>query len=638
MRTLDAWLDEAVLQLTTPLPAVPDVTWVKNVTTGLKTLRRALELRHDRQGAMLLSMMMLSAISLADLRSALTERDVEARCREAEHLLREVLAQLSGAPPPPRGLWRSWFGPTLPRIAPDRALAELLSSELPGPMWLQLLEKSSPALSEVLVAAPPNAPDVWPPLLERAQRARDAAGRRAALAPLLPLDPRLGPEATDASLVRLLATETDRATRDVMLTLVARQSASAAVPLMVERTDTLTLLRAPEVAFDHLEIIKRFANFPGDEELGLALARALSRAPQLEMFAASRLCELLPQVGPSVRAELWALVDRHEVSHDDVLFSMTRLAARDDELGALARARLLTLRGDEYLQRDALNLLAQAHVASTPGSALQTTLAEILSSRRLLQPPSGVPIETALSAQLDANPDDEGHWRVLVDALLERGDVRGDAAVSGGVSGAPARPLVEKLFADVERVLPPGALEPLLHSMTWRHGFVRALTVTETTLRTEDETDLEPDGERRLVALLATPALRFVEQLTLESLGELELALTVIATSPARASLRRLRLGTEDQRLGDVSVAFSLPRLTHLTLVGQPWLSTDVRSPALRQLVLQTGALGETFLERLGELNPPLEEVTLAPPEGRDASATLTALRTALPRVKVTAR
>ncbi|MCA9696692.1 MAG: hypothetical protein KC431_04125 [Myxococcales bacterium] len=251
---------------------------------------------------------------------------------------------------------------------------------------------------------------------------------------------------------------------------------------------------------------------------------------------------------------------------------------------------------------------------------------------------------TALEQLLREDPDDDLSWQVYGDALLARGDPRGEliALELGDYDGPEHQARIQALDkAQVDAIAPrTGTFE-----FEWRHGFVIAAVGR----------DLEfPRDVETFVELLTTPQLRLLSRLTLgfeswsQELGDpSESGLEWLAdfgdradTIPtlARADLRGLcslsfAYSGAGEPLATVLAGLALPRLRDLDLrycalgdAGAMALAQNPTLCALRVLRLQSNGIGPRGVEALAKAPAllALEELDLrGNPIGSDGAKAL---------------
>ncbi|CAN5267536.1 hypothetical protein BH11MYX1_BH11MYX1_12200 [soil metagenome] len=201
-----------------------------------------------------------------------------------------------------------------------------------------------------------------------------------------------------------------------------------------------------------------------------------------------------------------------------------------------------------------------------------------------------VPAE--LAAVIDRDPDDLAAYRILGDAMIDRGYARGEL-----IAAQLADP---KLEGDLGPLV-PYTVEPWQCTFTWRAGFLRSAA-----LGIVDPSDYAAAGRvnELLDLLLRHPAARFLVELSIGIIGYVgeaddlgEIARTIGRAAPP--TLRSLELGAfsfprdadiSAYKVGDVSAAL-VPQLRSLIVQGADIELGSIDLPRLEHLEIKTGGL-----------------------------------------------
>ncbi|MFT3694116.1 MAG: hypothetical protein QM831_13310 [Kofleriaceae bacterium] len=200
-----------------------------------------------------------------------------------------------------------------------------------------------------------------------------------------------------------------------------------------------------------------------------------------------------------------------------------------------------------------------------------------------------------LEAQCEAAPDDPAPWTVLADWLSERGDPRGSLAAL--FAARRKREAERELEARGYQLFGTYANE--IRITEWRHGFATAALV----VRGEDS-ELSEVVSR----FVRMPIARFVDNLQVGVASHLhnDWAPTLRVLRVAKHPLRRLVLGEADQRngpdaqiTGDISIAFRLAGLEHLTVNAVASELSPIDARALKSFTLTSTRMLTTHLSSI---------------------------------------
>lgn len=207
--------------------------------------------------------------------------------------------------------------------------------------------------------------------------------------------------------------------------------------------------------------------------------------------------------------------------------------------------------------------------------------------------------EAALRRAIRRRPDDWPNWLVFADVLTEAGDPRGELILlhhqrATGRFDSEERPGTQAAIRAIEerheRTWSSG-LRPGRHALTWRHGFVTGVVLTEpdggAVARFNAHPSallhgvglcigLEPDAVAEIVAWPVLPELAKLE-LYHCSIGDIGAA--ILAGTPAVAGLLDLRLSENPIGPAGVRALAESPHLAHLEtldLSHNPLADADV--------------------------------------------------------------
>ncbi|MBL8924605.1 MAG: TIGR02996 domain-containing protein [Myxococcaceae bacterium] len=340
----------------------------------------------------------------------------------------------------------------------------------------------------------------------------------------------------------------------------------------------------------------------------------------------------LPGAGPRV-------LELAKAGEPDALETLATLTAEDPTLGfdlivENARRSPPVLVGLEGLATASKLSLAQVDVLEGLLPTLPAGPAADAIRRRLerKKPKTGTRDEQldALEAAIDERPDDVDAWLVWSDAVQGSGDPRGEL-VALAHAGKPVEAKLKAALPSLAPTLANVLRKPdaLLESVRLHMGLPREVRFAFLD---------EPGSQDELIAaVLGAPLGRFVTSvrlgLTSEVGDENDWEPSLEALHRYGRGVRALLLGDfvypDECEMswvdwGDVSGAWTLPRLERLHLRGGHGTIGVMSSPTLKELVIETGGLSQTVINQLlsGSL-PALTSLTLwtgDPDYGGDSS------------------
>lgn len=214
-----------------------------------------------------------------------------------------------------------------------------------------------------------------------------------------------------------------------------------------------------------------------------------------------------------------------------------------------------------------------------------------------------------LEAAIDADTDDRA-YEVYADYLQEVGDPRGELI---SIALAASRDRAMESVAMARRIELAHVFTPVVDGwspqVTWRNGFIHKLHLSR----------IAPN-------LLAHPSLRFVREIAMPRIANMNPLIAAIANAPSRHAIRELDIGgsatadNQDVRLDLSPLWRALPNLTKIKLRGIE-VSYGVGDVPLPQLEIEASSYyGGRTLEALDWVRwPRLEWFSLAFNDAVDA-------------------